>query len=57
MGLEVIAWLVVAELPKVVCIHFTVFVYFQIVYISSPQSDLDHPRSGILMVQSAVVLN
>jgi hypothetical protein len=57
MGLEVIAWLVVAELPKVVCIHFTVFVYFQIVYISSPQSDLNRPRSGILMVRSAVVLN
>ena len=57
MGLKVIAWLVVAELPKVVCIHFTDFVYFQIVYISSPQSDLDPPRSGILMVQSAVVLN
>ena len=57
MGLKLIAWLVVAELPKVVCIHFTVFVYFQIVYISSPQSDLDPPRSGILMVQSAVVLN
>ena len=57
MGLIAIAWLVVAEPPKDVCIHFVAFVYFQIVYISSHRSEIDRPKLSVLMVQLAFAFN
>ncbi len=57
MGLAAIAWPVVAVLLKDVCIHFVAFVYFQIVYISSHRSEIDHPILSVLMVKLAFVLN